>query len=157
MWIYVSYLKSVMSKLKYLSVDPSGRAKVWVCGHSLAVVVGSNLTGSIDVCLWDCCVLSGRRSLQRPSHSSRGFLQIEVCLSVISKAQQRSDLDPLGVLEPWGKIIFMFLKVVNYCCQKVISWLFVTVTVCGSFVYVLREWILSSRLNTKLNILGALI
>ena len=102
-------------------------------------------------------MLSGRRSLRRPDHSSKGVLQIVVFLSVISKPQQRSDLDPLGVLEPWGKIIFMFWKVVNYCCQKVILWLFVTVTVCGSFVYVLREWILSSRLNTKLDNLGALI
>ena len=49
----------------------------------------------------------------------------------------------------------MFFEVVNYCCQKVIPWLFVTVTVGSSFIYV--EWILSSRLNTKIYILGALI
>jgi hypothetical protein len=109
MWVYASRLKSVISKLLYLSVDPSGRAKVWVCGYSLAGVVGSYPAGIIDVCFWDCCVLSGRRSLRRADHSSRGVLQILVCLSVISKPQNWRYLGPLGFVDPWGKInIYVF-------------------------------------------------
>jgi hypothetical protein len=35
-------------------------SKVWVCGYSPAEIVGMNLPGSMDVCLCECCVLSGR-------------------------------------------------------------------------------------------------
>jgi len=36
----------------------AARSKAWVCGCSSAEIVGSNPTGSMDVCL-ECCVLSG--------------------------------------------------------------------------------------------------
>ena len=38
----------------------AARSKAWVCGRSLAEIVGSNPTGGMDVCLmWVLCVLSG--------------------------------------------------------------------------------------------------
>jgi len=37
----------------------TARSKTWVCGRSLAGIVGSNPTGGMDVCC-ECCVLLGR-------------------------------------------------------------------------------------------------
>ena len=34
-----------------LAVPVATRSKVWVCGRSLAGIVGSNPTGGMDVCL----------------------------------------------------------------------------------------------------------
>jgi len=42
-----------------MPVPVAARSKVWVCGRSLAGIVGSNPTGGMDVCC-ECCVLSGR-------------------------------------------------------------------------------------------------
>jgi hypothetical protein len=33
------------------AIPVAARSKAWVCGHSLAVTVGLNLTGGMDVCL----------------------------------------------------------------------------------------------------------
>jgi len=38
----------------------AARSKAWVGGRSLAGIVGSNLVGVMDVCLCECCELSGR-------------------------------------------------------------------------------------------------
>ena len=35
-------------------------SKAWMCGRSLAGIVGSNPVGGMNVCLLECCVLSGR-------------------------------------------------------------------------------------------------
>ena len=40
-------------------VPVSVRSKAWVCGRSLAEIVGSNPAGGKDVC-GECCVWSGR-------------------------------------------------------------------------------------------------
>jgi hypothetical protein len=55
----------------------AARSKPWVCGRSLAGIVGSNPAGGMDVCR-ECCVLSGRG---RADHSSRVVLPGVVCLS----------------------------------------------------------------------------
>ena len=49
------------SAIRTQTADPSGRAvyKAWVCGRSLAGVVGTNPVGGMDVSC-ECCVLSGR-------------------------------------------------------------------------------------------------
>jgi len=39
----------------YMSMEAAARSKAWVCGRSLAGIVGSNAAGGMDV----CCVLSG--------------------------------------------------------------------------------------------------
>ena len=41
-------------------VPVAARTKAYVCGRSLAEIVGSNPTGGMDVCLCDYCVMSGR-------------------------------------------------------------------------------------------------
>jgi len=55
-------------------VAVAARSKVWVCGRSLAGIVGSNPTGGVDVCC-DCRVLSGRglcdELIIRPEESYR--------------------------------------------------------------------------------------
>jgi hypothetical protein len=35
----------------YRSQWPAARSKAWVCGRSLAVIVGSNTAGGMDICL----------------------------------------------------------------------------------------------------------
>jgi hypothetical protein len=40
-------------------IPMAARSKAWVCGRSLAGIMGSNLAGGLDVCC-ECCVLSGR-------------------------------------------------------------------------------------------------
>ena len=51
------------------------RYKAWVCGRSLAGIVGSNPTGSMEFCLCECCVWSGRglcdELITRPEESYR--------------------------------------------------------------------------------------
>ena len=52
----------------------SARSKAWVCGCSLAGIVGSNPSLGVDVCLlWVLCV-ARLRSLRRAGRSSRGVL-----------------------------------------------------------------------------------
>jgi hypothetical protein len=46
---------------------------------------------------YDCCVLSGKRSVLRDDHSSRGILPSLVCLSVIKKLHRSGWLGPLGL------------------------------------------------------------
>jgi hypothetical protein len=56
-------------------------SKAWVCGLSLAGIVGSNPAGVWMSLSCECCVFW--RSLRRADHSSRGVLPSVVCLSVI--------------------------------------------------------------------------
>jgi hypothetical protein len=60
----------------------AARSKAWVCGSSLAGIVGLNLAGGMHVSC-ECCVLSGRGLWA--DHSSRGVLPSVVCLSVVVK------------------------------------------------------------------------
>ena len=64
-------------------VPEAARSKAWVCGRSLAGIVGSNPAGDKDVCLVRvvCCQVEG--SLRRADHSFIGILKTVVCLSVI--------------------------------------------------------------------------
>ena len=65
-----------------MSIALAARSKSWVCGHSLAGIVGSNPAGATVVCC-ECCLFSGRVLLRRADHSSRGVLLSVLCLSVI--------------------------------------------------------------------------
>ena len=57
-----------------MPVPVATRSKAYVCGRSHAGIVGSNLTGGMDVCC-ECCVLSGRglcdQLIPRPEESYR--------------------------------------------------------------------------------------
>ena len=81
-WLFLTFRWCVFYLHLYTKfTDPSGRA---VYGRSLAAIVGSNLTGGMDICLlWVLCFVRCR-SLRRADHSSR-FLPNVVCLSVIVK------------------------------------------------------------------------
>jgi hypothetical protein len=53
---------------------------------------------------YECCVLSGRRSLRRADHSSRGVLPTVVRRCVWSrKPQEWGGHDPRWVAAPWEK------------------------------------------------------
>jgi hypothetical protein len=43
----------------------AARSKAWLCDRFLLEIVGSNLTGDMDVCC-ECCVLSGRGLCEGP-------------------------------------------------------------------------------------------
>jgi hypothetical protein len=51
------FLNCLLSSLNYLinriflPIPVAARSKAWVCGRSLTGIVGSNLTGGMDVCL----------------------------------------------------------------------------------------------------------
>ena len=64
-------------------VPEAARSKAWVCGRSLAGIVGSNLAGDKDVCLVSVVCCQVERSLRRADHSFIGILTTVVCLSVI--------------------------------------------------------------------------
>ena len=57
----------------------------WVCGRSLAEIVGSNPGGDKDVCLLWLLGVVREMSLRRANHSSTRVLTSVVCLSVIVK------------------------------------------------------------------------
>jgi hypothetical protein len=60
----------------------AARSEAWVCGRSLAGIMGSNPTGARMFVSCKCCVLS-ERSMRRADHSSRGVLPSVVCPNVI--------------------------------------------------------------------------
>jgi hypothetical protein len=60
--------------------------KVWVCGRSLAGILGSNSTGSMDVYLLGVLIVVRERFLRWVVHSSRGVLvSVVCCMRVIMK------------------------------------------------------------------------
>jgi hypothetical protein len=74
-------------------VPVTARSKTSVCGRSPAEIVGSNPTGGMDVCLCECCVLSGRglcyELITRPEESYRLWCVV-VC-----------DLETSRMRKPW--------------------------------------------------------
>ena len=55
--IKISCLKFIQLTLSE-PIPVAARSKAWVCGHSLAGIVGSNPVGDMDVCLlWVLCVV----------------------------------------------------------------------------------------------------
>jgi hypothetical protein len=73
--------KEYLWTLSVMPIPMAARSTAWVCGRSLAGIVGSNPAGGMDVCLlWMLCVVR-YRSLRRANHSSREVLPSVVCLS----------------------------------------------------------------------------
>jgi len=76
----------------------AARSEAWVCGRSLAGIVGSNPAEIMDVCLLWVLGVVRYRSLPRGDHSSRGVLPTVVCLSVclcVSLSVIRCNNNPL--------------------------------------------------------------
>ena len=56
-------------------------SKKWVCGCSLAEIVGSNPSGGWDICIFRILCVVRHRTMRRYDHSSRGLLPSVTCLS----------------------------------------------------------------------------
>ena len=58
--VILSVYPSTKRNYRHLApITVAARSKVWVCGRSLAGIVGSNLTGAWMSACCECCVLSG--------------------------------------------------------------------------------------------------
>jgi len=79
-----------------MPIPAAKRSKVWVCGHSLAGIAGSNPAGDMNVCLFFMLCVVRYKFLRRDDRSFVGVIPIVVVLSVISKPQ-REGLGPLGL------------------------------------------------------------
>ena len=73
-----------MSSLTHVAFPVAARSKAWVCGCSLAGIVGSNPAGGIDVCC-ECRVLSGGGGF----HSTRSPTECGVCECDRGTSQER--------------------------------------------------------------------
>jgi len=94
----------------------AARSKAQVCSHSPAEIVGSNLTGDMDVCC-GCWVLSDR-SLRRADHSSRGVLP-----TVVQRCVWSRNLVTEESLAQWGlllqiKTIYIYIYLYIYIYKK---------------------------------------
>jgi hypothetical protein len=63
-------------------------SKAWVCGRSLAGIVGSNRSGGTDVCLWWVLCDIRQKYVCLADHSSREILPTLVCLGVFERPQR---------------------------------------------------------------------
>jgi hypothetical protein len=59
--------------------------KAWVCGSSLAGIVGSNPAGAWSSLYCECCVLSGRG----------------LCVGLVTRPESDSDREASTVRRPW--------------------------------------------------------
>ena len=83
-----------MGTTKCVPVPVAARSKAWVCGRSIAGVVGSKPTGDVDVCCGSCVL-----SLRRVDHSSRGVL-----LTVVRRCVWSRNLMNEEALAHWGLV-----------------------------------------------------
>ena len=92
----------------YKLIPVSARSEAWVCGRSLAGIVGSIPVGAMDVCR-ECCVLSGRGLcvglITRPEESYRVW-----CVWVWSGV-----LDNEEALTHWGMLRYKKVDVWYSC------------------------------------------
>ena len=105
-------------------VQVAARSKVWVCGPSLAAIVGSNPTGGMDV-LCECCVLSGRGHCEGPIPRTEESYRVW-CVWEISKPQQWGGLGPTKVVVPEEKIVYIskigiLTAVIIYFCASPVT------------------------------------
>jgi len=87
----------------------SAWSEAWVCGRSLAGIVGSNAAGGMDVCLLLVLSVVRYMSLRRADHSSRGVLPSSVCLSVILKPRNGRPWPGIGS-KRHRRIFFVLLQ-----------------------------------------------
>jgi hypothetical protein len=88
-------------------IPVTARSKAWVCGLSLAGIVGSNPAGNMDVCVVWVFVLSGTGLcvglINRPEESYRVW-----CVWVWSWSLDEEALAHCGLLRYWKKYIHGF-------------------------------------------------
>ena len=92
----------------YTPIPVTAWSKEWVCGSSIAGIVGSKpVRTCMSVCC-DWCVLSGRGawncSITLPGESGR-----MACLNVIAEHKKWAGVGPLGAVELWKTKIWYSL------------------------------------------------
>jgi hypothetical protein len=75
----------------------AARSKEWVCGRSLAGIVGSNPAGVWMSVSRECCVLSGRVLCDGPISRQEESYRVWCVLSVIAEPQQIRGLSLRGL------------------------------------------------------------
>jgi hypothetical protein len=102
------------NKLQCRPTPVAARSKTWVCGRSLAGIVGSNSAGAWISVSRECCALSGRglcvRLITRPEQSYRVW-----CVWVWSRSLNNGGPGPLGAAAPlekmqWCKLLLLFIN-----------------------------------------------
>ena len=101
----------------------AARSKTWVCGHSLAGIVGSNLDGAWKYFSCKCCVLCTGlcvRLITRQEESYRMW-----CVWVWSWSLDNEEAD-----DPWNKISEMYrgihVKCSIFLSDFIETWIFST-------------------------------
>jgi hypothetical protein len=89
-----------------MPVPVAARSKAWVCGRSLAAIVGSNPTGGMDVCL--LFVLSGRGFCEELMMMMIMMMMIIIIIIIIGKESKwqlflpyRDYLKDQGIIVPF--------------------------------------------------------
>ena len=84
----------------YISNPVTARSKTWICGQSLARIVGSNPAGDWMSVSCVCCVLSGRRLcdglIARPEESECGLSECDFEASTMRRSGSIRAAEPLG-------------------------------------------------------------
>jgi hypothetical protein len=126
----------------FLRIPVAARSKAWVCGRSLAGILGSNPAGAWTSVSCDCCVLSGRGPcgglITRPEDSYRLW-----CAWVWSWS-----LDNEEALAHWGLSRCAMEKKWSYSYKQCVGVINICVTVywvLGSSVTV--YWVLGSSVT----------
>ena len=73
------------TKYQYSTLPAAARSKAWICGRSLAGILGSNPAGVWKPFLSRKLCVDRQRSLRRADHSSRGVLPCIVSPRVMVK------------------------------------------------------------------------
>ena len=80
-----------------MPIPLAARSKAWVCGRSLAGIVGSNPTVGINVCFIVCCQVG---LITRPEEAYRLWCVV-VCDHESSTVMRPC---PTGAVAPWGGV-----------------------------------------------------
>jgi hypothetical protein len=71
----IRFVECILYSIFARPIPLAARSEAWVCGRSLAGIVGSNPVGGMDVCVREWRVLSGRGlcvgPITRPEESYR--------------------------------------------------------------------------------------
>ena len=94
----IAKISKILSNVNLLmSIPVASRSKAWVCGLSLAGIVGSNPAGAWKFFPIECCGLSFRYLWDGPITRSEESYQLRVYLTVIVKPRQWEIPGPLGL------------------------------------------------------------
>jgi hypothetical protein len=97
-----------LSKTKYpgvhLPTPVAAPSKAWICGRSLAWIMGSNSAGGVEIFLLKMLRFFRQSSMRRADYSSRGVLQNVVSLNVIVNPRKGWGSGTLGAVVPGTKI-----------------------------------------------------